>query len=164
MIEVIQGEFYYCESDWLLKDNPTRVFRLDEYQSDKLGNHYFYPKEDIVCVPGGYINGNFQDMRFAVYDEINNYIGYVIDSFKSPSYISLLQTYMISDEMRENFRRMEFAFNELSLFPYLIKEYSNFGSMRKYNQWDTFSKEDRIVLNLFRAYYEYRLVRKNSYV
>jgi len=159
MTEIRVGDFYYCESDWL-STNHTRVFRLNNADKTYGDELFFYPMEDIAFdVRSGY-NTYFSNMKLATYDEIFHYISNVIDIFKSVDYvISSFEVYVITDEQRENFRRMEVVLNKYDLFDGLIQKYSPFGSTRVSNQWDTYSKEDKFVLNLFRAYYEYRLVQ-----
>lgn len=151
------GDYYYCESGWLVKDNPLRVFQLQTTTEAETGEIYFYPKYDGVFITDDMVDDNgyavvscrMDKMRKASYKEAKDYI-WEIYNHKETN----LKLYDNNRKLKNLFVDMKGAFDTHVIFERELNELGDFTDK------DIYTDSDRVLLNLLRSYYKCRLWKK----
>lgn len=150
-------DFYYCESkDWI-KENTTRVFRLDSLNENSDGIQFFYPMKDDVYVTDEDVNENGEVhinclssmVELASYEQINTYIKTVYKDYNSN-----LKLYDNNKFLVDFYNKMKKEFEYRNLFMELLRELEGF------DKFDIYHDDTRYLLNMFRSYYKCRILKR----
>jgi len=159
MDEILTEDFYFCKSAWLIKDNPTRVFRVDRIYEEDSGHLFFYPMVDNVFVTdkhtdsNGVTHVNCQMDQFvkATYSEINEYITKVYMDIKHTTNFSIYEN---KPWLKKLYKDMEKTFYEQFIFNNLM------DNLKHFEKSDVYHYDERMLLNLLRSYYKCRILKK----
>jgi len=158
MSDFLKEDYYYCNTNWLKEDNPTRVFRVKEIYQDTEGINYFVPMMDEVFVTNEkhadsagniYVDNYLSQFREATLDEVEDY---VMKAYER--YPGTMQLHDNNHILIRLFKDMKKEFEKRRAFKDALEELKEFPNKEIYNS------DEKYLLNLLRSYYKCRILKK----